>query len=231
MSFELIGLIVAGLAAPALLHSSRASFTMLMIGSLFTAAAALRLGNGGQITPGHLALGFFALAIVMRRRGLATAVMAMSFPRAGFWLMLMTIWAAVTAIVMPRLFQGEFQVIPLGITNSLGIIAPIVHGPVSSNLNQAVYFTGNLIAFVGVVAMCRTHFMLRAAAIGALIAIMVNIGIVVIDQVMDAAGMSHMLQFMRNAEFSPLHPYSDLRSQSCQGERFRRKTCELPGRR
>ena len=204
MSFELIGLIVAGLAAPALLHSGKAAFTILMIGSLFQAAAALRLGNGGQITPGHLALGFFALAIVMRRGGLATAASAAAFPRAGFWLMLMTVWAVFTSFVMPRLFYGEFEVIPLGITNSLGVIAPIVHGPVSSNLNQGVYFVGNLVAFLGVVALCRSHRMLRAAAIGVIIAIIVNIAIVVLDQMMDAAGQSHRLKFIRNAEFTQL---------------------------
>ena len=204
MSFELIGLIVFGLSALALLHSSRAAFTIMLIASLFQAAAALRLGNGGQITPGHLALGFFALAIVMRRGGLGTAASAAAFPRAGFWLLLMTVWSAATAIIMPRLFFHEFQVIPLGITNSLGIIAPIPHGPVSSNLNQAVYFTGNLVAFLGVVALCRTHRMVKAAAIGALIAITVNLAIVVLDQMMDAAGLSHMLQFIRNAEFTQL---------------------------
>lgn len=204
MSFELIGLIVFGLAALAFVHSSRAAFTIMLIASLFQAAAALRLGNGGQITPGHLALGFFALAIVVRRGGLATGASAAAFPRAGFWLLLMTVWAACTAIIMPRLFYGEFQVIPLGITNSLGIIAPIPHGPVSSNLNQSVYFTGNLVAFLGVVALCRSHRMVKAAAVGALVAIGVNIGIVVMDQAMDAAGQSHLLKFIRNAEFSQL---------------------------
>lgn len=204
MGVELIGIIIAGLAGLALFHSSRVSFGVLACASLLQAAAALTVGAGGNITPGHLALGFFALAVVMRSKGLGAAVSTLVFPRAGFWLLMATLWSVFTAFIMPRLFFHQFEVYPLAIANSFGIISPILLYPVSANVTQSIYFIGNLVAFMMVAGMCRTPGLLRTAAIGMIVATCVNLAIVVIDQVTHAVGMTSLLDFIRNAEYGQL---------------------------
>ena len=204
MSLQLIGLIIMGCAALGLIHSSRASFIVLCVACLLQAAAAIFVGGGGNITPGHLALGFFALAVIMRQRGLAASFSTLTFPRAGFWLAMATLWSVFTALIMPRLFFGMFEVTPLGIANSFGVIAPIPLTPVSSNINQSIYYIGNLAAFMTVAGMCRTHSLLKTGAIGVLVAIVANLGLVLIDQATFAIGRPDLLDFIRNAEYGQL---------------------------
>lgn len=206
MSVQLIGLIFAALAGLALLHSSRAAFMILAIACLFQAAAAIIVTaiGGASITPAHLVLGFFTLAVILRRKGLSSALSALRFPRPGTWLAMMTLWAVMTGFVMPRLFYGTFEVYPLGIQNSLGIIAPIPVGPVSSNMTQSVYFIGNLIAFLMTAGLARSHGLLRSAAFGILVATIVNLAFVLIDQLTFAIGRSDLLDFMRNAGYGQL---------------------------
>ncbi len=203
MGVELIGLIIVAVGGLALLHSARLSFTVFAIAALLQAAAAILMG-GANITPGHLALGFFVLAILIRQGGLAGALQSVVFPRPGFWLLLATLWGVFSAIIMPRLFFGQFEVYPLGIMNSLGIIAKIPLSPVGSNINQSIYWIGNLFAFMAVASMARSPRMMDAAAKGVLAMIIANLALVLIDQFTFAIGAPQLLDFIRNAEYGQL---------------------------
>lgn len=64
--------------------------------------------------------------------------------RATFYLALTVFIGSILAIVSPRIFQGEFLVVPL-ISGDESRIIPV--GPVSGNITQTGYAIGNLLAF------------------------------------------------------------------------------------
>src|SRR6202030_3462237 len=73
---------------------------------------------------------------------------AVWFPRAGFWLLLTGAYAAVSAVIFPRLFAGATYVFAIARTEiGPGIIAmPLA--PTSGNITQTVYFLGDIVCFV-----------------------------------------------------------------------------------
>ena len=201
MSVAVIGLIFAALAGLAVFRSQSATLFVFGLAALFQAASALAFGPA-NITPGHLVLGFFGLAVVVRQGGLAATAGAMIYPRAGFYLALATLWGVCTAILMPRLFANEVMVIPLATELLVYKLTPLV--PSSTNINQAVYFIGNLAAFSLVVGMVRHPQAMVRAARALLLVCAANVVIALVDAATYAAGVGNLLDFMRNADYSQL---------------------------
>lgn len=207
MSVELIGLITLAVAAAGLVHSRHAALIVLCVAALLQAAAALFIGSA-NITPGHLSLGFFVLAVVIRKNGLGYAFSALQPPRAGFFLLALSVWGLFSSFVMPRLFAGQFMVFPMNSDTKFIIQTPLF--PVSSNFNQAVYFLGGVLTFAFVSSMARTNLALHRAAVALLVAAIVNVAIAAVDTLTYAAGAANSLQFLRNAEYAQLFSHEFL---------------------
>ena len=201
MSIAFIGLLFAALGVIAMLRSQTTSLFLLAVASLFQAASALAIGPA-NVTPGHLVLGFFALAVTIRPYGLSAALSAMYYPRAGFFLLMATMWGVFTALIMPRLFAHTVMVMPLATDAIVYKFQPLA--PASTNINQAIYFIGNLVAFAFVASLVRRPNQFRLAARGLLLMCGVNVAIAVVDAMTYAAGIPQVLDFMRNADYSQL---------------------------
>lgn len=204
MSVSLIGIIFAVVGLLAMFRSRVASFGVLAVGSLFAAASAISLGPA-NITPGHFTLGLFVGAIVLRPNGVHNMIEALRPPRLGFLLLLLTAWSVLTAVLLPRLFQGLVYVIPLS-TDAL-VYVPEPLRPASSNINQSIYFIANVLVFSGVVALCRTEEMMRRAVYVLLVACLINVAIAVVDSISYSVGMPQLLDFMRNADYGQAYEH------------------------
>ena len=105
MSISLIGILFAVGGLLGLVRSQLWSFAVLVTGSIFLAASAVSFG-GANITPGHFALAFLLGAILLRRFGFERLIAGITISSAGLFLLLTTIWAVLSAFILPRLFNG-----------------------------------------------------------------------------------------------------------------------------
>ncbi|MFN3213542.1 MAG: hypothetical protein ACE37M_10580 [Henriciella sp.] len=201
MSVSIIGIIIAALAALSVLRSSALALTIVCCAGLLQAASAMAFGPA-NITPGHLSLLFFGAAVLIRERSIAFGSLALQPGRPGMTLLLLSIWALVSSVVLPRLFSGSFLVFPLA-AQTRGIIEVPLQAT-SSNFNQAVYFLAGIIVFAMVSSMARSAQMIERAAMAIIICTFVNFIIVFIDTVTFAAGLSSLLDFIRNADYAQL---------------------------
>lgn len=199
MSIAIIGLITLGLGALFAFRSSYLALTFLCCASLLGAASAMMFG-GANISPGYLAVGFLAVALLIRPRQLANATEVLAPGRPGIFLLGIVVWALASGFLLPRLFAGEFMVYPLNIT--LRISLPVPLQPVGSNFNQAVYAMAGPVVFALVAALARTPEMLVRAANAIIIASIVNLILVVADVVTYAVGLESLLNFIRNADYA-----------------------------
>ena len=201
MSVELIGLIIFGLSAASLLHSTRMAFLVMCCAALLQAAAALFIGTA-QLVPGQLAAAFFILAIAIRQGGLAAMMKVITPMQTGFILLALTFWGVFSAIVLPAVFQGSFDVYPLTNPNMLAALVEYPVGPNPSNLNHSFYAVMNLVTFVAVAAMARTTNAVLAGAYAIVFASALNLVLAFLDVATHAVGMASALDIIRNAEYA-----------------------------
>ena len=199
MSIELIGLITFGVGVLAVMRSTAMALALACCAGLLGAASAMSFGSA-NITPGHLSLGFLVVAVLIRNRGFDYATLAMQRGRPGFILLLLCIWGFGSAILMPRLFAGEFMIFPMNSDRKFIIEVPLY--PSGANFNQAVYFAAALFIFAAVSSMARTNDMLKRAGGALIIASALNLIIVLIDTATFAVGAVNALDFIRNADSS-----------------------------
>ncbi|MEM7460276.1 MAG: hypothetical protein AAF331_12485, partial [Pseudomonadota bacterium] len=197
----LIGLIFIALAAASVFRSQMTALAVMGVAALFQAATVMDLGMA-TIPPGHVTLAFFILAVILRVNGLGASVSALVYPRAGFFLSMVVAWAVISGFVLPRVFAGMVQVIPLNLIGDYFVQVPLF--PRSSNLNQSVYFIGNLCAFLFVFGMMKSPGMLKKAAGAGLIICAAHMAIAMLDSFTFAIGQPNLLDFMRNAGYSQL---------------------------
>lgn len=195
----LIGLIFIALGAAAIFRSQAMALSVLGVAALFQAATVMDIGMA-TIPPGHVTLAFFILAVVVRVDGLGNAVSAMVYPRAGFFLAMLIAWSVISGFILPRVFAGMVQVIPLNLIGEYFVKVPLY--PRSANLNQSIYFIGNLCAFLFVCGMIKSPVSLKQAAAAGLIIGAANIAIALVDSFTFAIGAPNMLDFMRNAGYA-----------------------------
>lgn len=205
MTFTLIGLIIAGLAAASVFRSITAVVTVFFLAALLGAAAALFIGPTG-IPPGHMALGFLTLAVVIRKNGLTTLMQTVVFPRPGFFLLLFTVWAVFSAFVMPRLFWGETTVFPLRLDSGTIFFTKLL-APSSSNLNQAIYAIANLLVFASLAAIARNIVMLKGIVIALVVLAFAQITFAVLDMLTFLTGTTSALDIIRNGDYAQLYEH------------------------
>ena len=140
--------------AGGLLASGSRVLYLQMVFCLFGAAAAIALPalGGATITPAVLFLPFL-LARALGERGPGECLRQVSFPGAGFWLLLLVVWGVLSAYFLPRMFAGQVQVLAIhrDAMDSSPTLRPLY--PVSGNLTQSGYALGALCAFVAMRAL------------------------------------------------------------------------------
>ncbi|WP_199275540.1 hypothetical protein [Sinorhizobium americanum] len=126
-------------------------------------------------------------------------------PKAGFWLLALTMVGLMTAILLPRLFQGAIEV--LTVERSVGARSIIAQVPLrfsSSNITQAVYALGGFACF----GLCYAYIR-RTAAPAHLVKVLlivgaVNLGFAVADVLTYFTGTEQLLEFVRTANYALL---------------------------
>ena len=201
MSIEPIGLATFVIGLVCLQLGYRAMAATLVFATLFGAAAAILIG-AANIPPAHLLLAFLITSILARRQETDRMLRAVRFPEPGFWLLCLLAYGVLTGFMMPRLMGGSMQIIPLGVSEYADTGSTVPLGPVSSNLTQAIYLTGDVACFLMIVAIASTQAgfvtitkALLAYAVG-------NVFFAVVDIATYASGTAWLLDFMRNAQYT-----------------------------
>src|SRR5262245_33483415 len=153
MIVEPVGIVTLAAGALCLVFGLRLACPLLILSTLLGSAAALILPAFGyaNIQPAHLLLPFCVLAALRQPSAVNGIMRCMSYPRAGFWLLLAVLYGAVWAYVGPRLFWGQTSV--FGLRSDTGGIVPLWPlEPGSGNLTQSMYFAADLVCFALVCA-------------------------------------------------------------------------------
>lgn len=197
----LAGFVCLGLGITALIQAVAITATLGAAATLFIGAA--------NISPGHLMLAFLAFGVLSRRHAFAAAIRSLHPNEPGFWFAGLVLYGVASAFLMPRVFAGLTDVVPLGTSmfDDTGSTVPLV--PVSSNLTQSVYLVANLLAFVTVVAVASTREGFEAT-VGALLAYCIaNTVFAVLDLATYVSGTQELLGFMRNTRYT-LHTDTEI---------------------
>lgn len=208
MTVEPIGLAMIAIGIVCLFLDYRAMVIAFIFTTIFGAAAAMFVG-AANIQPGHVFLGFATLTVLSRRRETAALIRALHPDRPGFWLAVLVIYGIATAFLFPRLMAGMTDIVPLGSSayDETDFTVPL--GPVSSNLTQSIYMFANLVCFIVFVAFASSPDGFRAVVAGMLVYAIGNVAFAFIDLATYYAGMSGVLDFMRNVRYT-LHTETEV---------------------
>ena len=161
--------------------------------------------GGVNLLLGHILLGFLCLRTLLEPARFADGLRTLAPGRPGYWLMLLTLYGALSAIFMPRLFAGLTNVyaVARGGDSTMGpIVLPLA--PVSGNLSQTFYIISDLACFFVCSAAVRERRALFTVAAATVAAAALNLAFGVLDYVTFAAGQGEALSFMRNATYRML---------------------------
>jgi hypothetical protein len=165
MGLEPLGIIVIMFGLVTLFLRPHWAFQLMALSTLFGAGMAINLpalGGAGVLVP-NLFLVFF-MARIWLAAGTAPAVAFAIPPRPGFWLLALTALGVLSAFFLPRLFAGVTDT--MAVTRTYGgksFITPAPLGPTGTNITQAVYAVGGLLAFS--FAFAHARYLARPAQI------------------------------------------------------------------
>jgi hypothetical protein len=209
MNFEYLGLITLLVGLSILAAPPRWAFVLMVVSTVFGAAAAFSLPalGGASVLVPNLFLVFFVLRIFMAY-GEAPMFGAFAPPQAGFWLLLLTVIAVLGAIFLPRIFAGATDTLTAyRPTDGHSAITSSPLRPTTNNITQSVYAIGGTMCFAA------TYAFLRKAqdaqiVVGALIAAaLVNIALAIADLVTYFTGTQYLLDFVHTASYALLTGY------------------------
>lgn len=206
MSVEPIGVLVALLGLYILRAGPDFGIGALLTAHIMMSAAAIKLPalGGSSIQPVYVLLPFYIVAVANTPGAIDKALRSVAFPRAGFWLAVFCGFGLISALFLPRVFQGAVQVFAIArdITGRPGVVTAFL-GPSGGNITQSVYLLSNVVVFAAVSA----HVFLRGQAPvvrAVLVAACVNIVFAFLDIATYASGTTYLLDFIRNANYRML---------------------------
>lgn len=208
MSIEPIGLLTFLIGLICLMLGTNALVYGLAILAVLGAAAAMLIG-AANILPGHVMLAFLALGVLSRRREAMAAIRALHPNEPGFWFACLVIYGTAGALLMPRVFAGLTEIIPLGTTafDDTGSTVPLT--PVSSNFTQSLYLFATSLCLITLTAIARTREGLSAVFNAVLACCVANTVFAALDIATYATGTQELLGFIRNARYT-LHTDSEI---------------------
>jgi hypothetical protein len=203
---DFMGLLTLIVGVGTLIAPVRWSFIVMVLSTVFGAAAALSvpdLGGASVLVP-SLFLLFFTARLFMAY-GERSFLAALGPWRPGFFLLLLTVFGVATAIFFPRLFQGMTQTMTversIG-THNLISLTPLEFSP--SNITQSIYAIGGLICFTASFAFFREGGTPRTLVNGILVVASVNLGFALADIVTYFTHTEYLLGFVRTANYALL---------------------------
>lgn len=206
MNLELMGVItiVAGLVI--LTAPIHWSFSLMVLSTLFGAAAALSLPmlGGATVLVPSLFLPFFALRLFMAA-GEGYFFAALQPSQAGFWLLLLTSFGLLTAVFFPRIFQDITETMTVErVANGRNFISLTPLRFSSNNITQSVYSVGGVVAFAAAFAYFRKAGTPRHL-IGAIVLLAtMNLAFAIADVVTYFTQTEHIMSFFRTANYALL---------------------------
>lgn len=172
--------------------------TFAVLFTLFgaTAAVALPALGGAAITPALLFLPFLMLHAMFARM---RAREPFTLSRPGTLLAIIVIWGLISALVMPRLFGGETQVIVL---DRLTARSPRLYPlrPLPTNITQTVYLFGHLACFLSLRTLLRGAGRLATFRNAVLLVAMLNVAAGMLNMIENLLHLPSLLDYLRNAE-------------------------------
>ena len=204
MSVELIGAIAFLLGLIGLFVDQSFLVYVFLGSTLLGAAAALILDSlgGTTIQPAHLLLGFLAFKLLAHRENRAGALKAVAFGSPGFWFLVTTVYATMTAYVMPRLFQGQTLAFAVRAQGPENYALPLA--PTTSNLTQSVYLIGDCVCFLVLVGFGGSEAGRKCLGRAALACVILNLVFAVLDLTTYLTGTTEVMSFIRNSTYSLL---------------------------
>ncbi len=136
------------------------------------------------------------------RENRAGALKAITFGSPGFWLLLTTLYATMTAYVMPRLFQGQTFAFAVRAQGPENYALPLA--PTTSNLTQSVYLIGDCVCFLALVGFGGSEAGRRCLGRAALACVILNLVFAALDLTTYMTGTTELMSFIRNSTYSLL---------------------------
>jgi hypothetical protein len=201
MGIEPIGILTLVFALFCLLADFSAATRVFILASVLGAAAAFSIGSA-SIQPAHFLLLFVAVSAFRQPAIWHGTIKGLSFGRPGFWLACLVVYGGLSAYFAPRIFADASLIVPLG-QSDFPITSGVARlGPVSSNLTQSVYLTSDLVCFAIIAAIASVEKGFEAVVGGLLAYAMANLLFAVLDVASAALGVSELLHFFRNADYT-----------------------------
>lgn len=206
MQIDLIGLLTFAAGIYILWAGPKQGFALFAFSTLLGAAAAVKLPSlaGASIMPAHVALGFFALSIMMRPAMFGRAVAMLAPGRTGFWMLAIVLFGLTSALFLPRIFYGATQVYSVARSPGEQVIVILPLKPGAGNLTQSVYLVADLLAFAAIAAYASVAEPARVAKV-LLATAALSLCFVLLDFATYAAGTSKLLDVIRNANYRMLN--------------------------
>lgn len=179
----------------------RTLVSTIVLTILEAANAANLVGLGGaSVTPSKLFLLFLVLRIVSMRGGLGELVNAVAPRRVLFLYLLLLVWVIASGLLLPRLFQGAFDVFSL--ERSVIDSGAVPLKPSSGNITQSVYAIGSFVLAVSISVLSRKPGA-YAALFTALMALTgADIAFAVIDLVTSATHTGFLLDVVHTGNYA-----------------------------
>ena len=168
--------------------------------TLFPAASAIDLPGLGHssVPPATMSLGFIALRLLGRdvsgSRGPAIGL------EKNAWLLIFCLYCAITAFVLPQIFAGQINVIPLGRAGTSYF--PLSLTP--QNITQAVYMMGTAFAAIAATILA-TRFTSVQASVKTFVAVTwVQVATGLADVAFSLAHVHGVFDIVRNGAYAQL---------------------------
>jgi hypothetical protein len=206
MNFQVMGLITVILGLAGLWARVSWVFTLMMISTVFGAAAAFALAGlgGASVLVPSLFLMFFCMRVFVAF-GESEALAAVAPPRPGFFLLLLTLYGVASAIFFPRFFAGMTQT--MLVERSVGTHSFISLVPLrfsANNITQTIYAISGLVCFAFTFAFFRRSGTPNQLITAILIVCGVDLGFALLDIVTYFTHTDFLMSFVRTANYALL---------------------------
>jgi hypothetical protein len=203
MTIELIGILTLVVALLGMYREPEFIVYAFFFATLLGSAAAFVLDSlgGTNISPAHLLLGFLTIKLMSKPAVLQSSIREIAVGRPGFWLLLTTIYAVLSAYFMPRIFAGQTLIFSVReARNAYG--TPLE--PAMSNVTQSIYLVANFVCFFVLSGYATQRAGRKTLENAALMCVLLNLIFVAIDLATYVTNTTELLAFMRNANYAIL---------------------------